>query len=58
MVLANCNYSFEVGKGTKIEYNFPDFERQLTDRFLFAKSLIDISVEQVSFSSFSYIHVT
>ncbi|KAK3096790.1 hypothetical protein FSP39_003301 [Pinctada imbricata] len=46
MVLANCNYSFEVGQGTKIEYNFRDFERQLTDRFLFSKSFVDIPVQQ------------
>ncbi|XP_021363666.1 E3 ubiquitin-protein ligase rnf213-alpha-like isoform X2 [Mizuhopecten yessoensis] len=42
IVLANCNYSFEVGKGTKIEYDFGNIERQLGDRFLFAKSYIDI----------------
>ena len=28
MVLANCNYSFEVGQGTKVEYNFTNLERQ------------------------------
>ena len=42
MVLANCQYSFEIGKGTKIEYDFSGLERQLMDRFLFAKSRIDI----------------
>lgn len=42
IILANCNYSFEVGKGTKIEYDFGNIERQLGDRFLFAKSYIDI----------------
>ncbi|VDI81905.1 Hypothetical predicted protein [Mytilus galloprovincialis] len=40
MVLANCNYSFEVGQGTKVEYNFTDIERQLKDRFLFKKSIV------------------
>ena len=43
MVLANCQYSFEIGKGTKIEYDFGGLERQLMDRFLFAKSRIDIA---------------
>ncbi|VDI19307.1 Hypothetical predicted protein [Mytilus galloprovincialis] len=41
MVLANCNYSFEVGQGTKVEYNFTNLERQLMDRFLFSKSIIN-----------------
>ncbi|VDI81602.1 Hypothetical predicted protein [Mytilus galloprovincialis] len=40
MILANCNYSFEVGHGTKIDYNFVNLERQLMDRFLFSKSVI------------------
>ncbi|CAG2212879.1 RNF213 [Mytilus edulis] len=40
MVLANCNYSFEVGQGTRIDYNVTNLERQLMDRFLFSKSLI------------------
>ncbi|XP_060085808.1 E3 ubiquitin-protein ligase RNF213-like [Ylistrum balloti] len=47
IVLANCNYSFEVGKGTKIEYDFGNIERQLGDRFLFAKSDIDIDEIEV-----------
>ncbi|XP_062605532.1 E3 ubiquitin-protein ligase rnf213-alpha-like [Saccostrea cucullata] len=44
MVLANCHYTFQVGKGTKIDYNFGDLERQLMDRFLFSKSVIDMPV--------------
>ncbi|KAK3585578.1 hypothetical protein CHS0354_036765 [Potamilus streckersoni] len=44
LVLANCNYSFEVGKGTTIEYNFTNLERQIMDRFLFGKSWIDIEI--------------
>ncbi|XP_052086034.1 E3 ubiquitin-protein ligase RNF213-like [Mytilus californianus] len=40
MVFANCNYSFEVGQGTKVEYDFANLERQLLDRFLFSKSVI------------------
>ncbi|KAL3881517.1 hypothetical protein ACJMK2_027949 [Sinanodonta woodiana] len=45
LVLANCNYSFEVGKGTTIEYNFTNLERQIMDRFLFGKSRIDMEIE-------------
>ncbi|VDI23651.1 Hypothetical predicted protein [Mytilus galloprovincialis] len=40
MVLANCSYSFEVGQGTKVEYNFNSLEKQLIDRLLFTKSVI------------------
>ncbi|CAC5361652.1 RNF213 [Mytilus coruscus] len=46
MVLANCNYSFEVGHGTKVNYNFANLERQLMDRFLFSKSVIT-GIEQI-----------
>ncbi|XP_053388236.1 E3 ubiquitin-protein ligase rnf213-alpha-like [Mercenaria mercenaria] len=42
LVLANCHYSFEMGKGTRIEYDFTGIERQLMDRFLFSKSTIDV----------------
>ncbi|XP_052808603.1 E3 ubiquitin-protein ligase rnf213-alpha-like isoform X2 [Mya arenaria] len=42
LVLANCQYTFEMGKGTKIEYDFAGLERQIMDRFLFSKSRIDI----------------
>ena len=42
MVLANCQYSFEIGKGTKIEYDFKGLERQLMDRFFYSKSRINI----------------
>jgi len=42
LVLANCQYTFEMGKGTKIKYDFLGLERQLMDRFLFSKSRIDV----------------
>ncbi|KAH3728216.1 hypothetical protein DPMN_054167 [Dreissena polymorpha] len=42
LVLANCHYSFEMGVGTKIEYDFAGMERQLIDRFLCYKSKIEI----------------
>lgn len=47
MVMANCHYTFEVGKGTKIDYSFGDLERQLMDRFLFSKSVIEMPVYEV-----------
>ena len=53
MVLANCNYSFEVGQGTKVEYNFTNLERQLMDRFLFSKSIIN-GIQEVNISHLTY----
>ncbi|XP_052062754.1 E3 ubiquitin-protein ligase rnf213-alpha-like isoform X2 [Mytilus californianus] len=53
MVLANCNYTFEVGQGTRIEYNFTNLERQLMDRFLFSKSIITgiAEIETITYRS-------
>ncbi|KAH3784679.1 hypothetical protein DPMN_162643 [Dreissena polymorpha] len=42
LVLANCHYAFEVGVGTQIEYDLVGLERQVMDRCLFSKSLIDL----------------
>ncbi|XP_046558706.1 E3 ubiquitin-protein ligase RNF213-like [Haliotis rubra] len=41
LVLANCNYSFELGKGTTIEYDFEGFEYQLKEVILQAKSRVE-----------------
>ncbi|XP_041350668.1 E3 ubiquitin-protein ligase rnf213-alpha-like [Gigantopelta aegis] len=40
LVLANCNYSFKLGEGTKVEYDFDGFEHQLKERLLQAKSKV------------------
>ncbi|KAL5009497.1 hypothetical protein ScPMuIL_011802, partial [Solemya velum] len=45
MILANCNYEFEVGKGTKIEYDYANIEHQLIDRLFFSRSRI--TIEQI-----------
>ena len=37
LVLAHCNYSLEVGKGSDVTYDFAALERQLIDRFLTGK---------------------
>lgn len=47
IVMANCQYTFEVEKGTRVQYNFADLERQLTDRILFSKSVIDMPLTEV-----------
>ncbi|XP_060597666.1 E3 ubiquitin-protein ligase rnf213-alpha-like [Ruditapes philippinarum] len=43
LVLANCQYTFMMGEGNKIDYDFKGLERQIMDRFLFSKSEIEIS---------------
>lgn len=57
MILANCNYSFEVGHGTKLDYNFISLERQLMDRLLFTKSVILLK-EVSSMSKFEITLIT
>ena len=52
MVMANCHYTFQVGKGTKIEYNLGYLERQLMDRFLFSKSVINMPASDVRFIAY------
>jgi hypothetical protein len=34
IILANCNYSLEFGKGTRIEYDFGMMEKQIEERFI------------------------
>nr|XP_034315108.1 E3 ubiquitin-protein ligase rnf213-alpha-like isoform X1 [Crassostrea gigas] len=43
LIMANCQYTFEIDKGTRQEYIFADLENQLIDRFLFSKSVISWS---------------
>ena len=44
LILAQCNYSLEVGRGTLVQYNWDALERQLIDRFIRRKPLIDFKV--------------
>lgn len=41
IVLANCNYSLEVGKGTSIQYNFMAIEKCIEERFFKGKPRIN-----------------
>ena len=44
MVMANCNYSLEMGKGTSIAYDFDGLERQLEDNLIRGKPLLLLQV--------------
>lgn len=44
IILANCNYSLEVGKGTTVEYDFGSMEKQITERFIRGRPRLGIGV--------------
>ncbi|WAR11572.1 RN213-like protein [Mya arenaria] len=44
LIHGNSQYTFKMGEGTNIEYDFEGIQRQLIDRFLFPKSKVDIHV--------------
>ena len=46
LILAQCNYSLEVGRGTLVQYNWDALERQLIDRFIRRKPLVDFKVNR------------
>jgi hypothetical protein len=48
IVLANCNYSLEVGQGTRVEYDFETMERQVEERFIRGRPRL---IYQVCFST-------
>ncbi|PFX29705.1 E3 ubiquitin-protein ligase RNF213 [Stylophora pistillata] len=50
LILAQCNYSLEVGRGTLVQYNWEALERQLIDRFIRGRPLIDFKHERFAFS--------
>ncbi|XP_078381354.1 E3 ubiquitin-protein ligase rnf213-alpha-like isoform X3 [Oculina patagonica] len=50
LILAQCNYSLEVGRGTLVQYNWEALERQLIDRFIRGRPMIDFKDERFAFS--------
>jgi hypothetical protein len=51
MVLAHCNYSLEVGKGTVINYDFVGLERELEERLLRGKPKLVFNVAPMTFKT-------
>jgi len=49
IILANCNYSLELGKGTRIEYDFGSMERQVEERFIRGRPRLQYQVDFVLF---------
>ena len=44
LVLAHCDYSLSVGRGTNITYNLAALERQIVDRFVNGKAHVEMKV--------------
>jgi hypothetical protein len=44
IILANCNYSLEPGKGTNIEYDFNTMEKQIEERFIHGRPRLNYEV--------------
>jgi hypothetical protein len=38
LIVANCNYSFSVGKSVSMEYDFDHLEKQVEERFIRGRS--------------------
>ncbi|XP_065826351.1 E3 ubiquitin-protein ligase RNF213-like isoform X2 [Oscarella lobularis] len=54
LVLAHCNYSLEVGKGSDVTYDFAALERQLIDRFLTGKPRVLFKPHEFIFSQHAH----
>ena len=52
IILANCNYSLEVGKGTKIEYEFAGMEKQIAERFVYGRPRLNFIVSSINLIDF------
>jgi len=47
VMLANCSYSLEVGKETQLQYNWETLEKQIIDRFIRRRPLVDFKVSVI-----------
>ena len=47
VMLANCSYSLEVGKETQLQYSWETLEKQVIDRFIRGRPLVDFQVNAV-----------
>ena len=45
LVYAHCDYSLEIGRGTKIEYNLPAIEKLLMENVFFGRAIISIKFD-------------
>uniref|UniRef100_A0A7M5U071 RZ-type domain-containing protein n=1 Tax=Clytia hemisphaerica TaxID=252671 RepID=A0A7M5U071_9CNID len=46
LVYTNCDYSLELGKGTKEEYNLEKISQHLTDKLFYGKSMIRFEMKE------------
>jgi len=50
LVYTHCNYSLELGKGTKIGYNFDKILENLMDKVFCGKSILEIQIQEFVYS--------
>ena len=46
LVYTHCNYSLELGKGTKVEYNFDKILGSLMTKVFCGKSMLEIQIQE------------
>ncbi|ESO09860.1 hypothetical protein HELRODRAFT_190307 [Helobdella robusta] len=49
LLLANCNYSFQLGAFTKIEYDYDNMEKQIISKFISGKPFLNPSMNVIIF---------
>ena len=46
LVYTHCDYSLELGKGTKIDYNLDKVFQHLTDKIFYGKSIVNFEMKE------------
>ena len=44
LMLGNCSYSLELGKDTLLQYNWQALEKQIIDRFVRGRPIVEFNV--------------
>lgn len=49
VMLANCSYSLEVGKETSLQYNWEALQKQIVDRYLRGRPIVELKLDDFVF---------
>lgn len=44
VMLANCTYTLEVGKDTSLQYNWEALQKQIVDKFIRGRPIVEFKV--------------
>ena len=47
IIMSHCNYSLEIGEGTRVDYDYVGMEKQIENRFIKGKPYIKYSVSLI-----------